>query len=104
MRGHLFLQSGLYLSDSEQISIHPRDGNGIFPPKGALNVFQSAHLHESFTLISMNHSSVSIPHITLDLTKPLSLFPFLLPLFIIHSIHIGKPILGMSCARHDENL
>lgn len=32
LRGHLFLQAGLYLRDSNQIKMYPRDGNGIFFP------------------------------------------------------------------------
>lgn len=47
----------------------------FFPPKGALNIFQLVHLHESFTLISMKHCWVSLLHITLDLTRSLSLSP-----------------------------
>lgn len=32
LKVHFFLQVGLYLRDFEQISIYPRNGNGIFLP------------------------------------------------------------------------
>lgn len=56
LRGRPFLQAGLYLRDSKQINTYPRDGNGVFLPKGVLYIFQSIHMCESFIWIFMNHS------------------------------------------------